>query len=167
MAKALITATIPVVVKSVFKKFDSDDSGRLNASEFHQACCDLGYVLSLEEAMVAFKYVDEDSSGLITEDEFVAWWIENAKEKKLGRLLDPEYLKLAEAVSKCFVYFDKDRSGTIETAELGPLLKHCRYECTDAQVAELATALDTNGDKHITFSEFMKWYYKVTKGHAK
>ena len=35
------------------------------------------------------------------------WWVANAKEKKLDSMMDPSYLQTADAVSKCFVYFDK------------------------------------------------------------
>ena len=83
-----------MIVKSIFKKFDTDHSGSVTVSEFRAACYELGYSLSkgnalnldessvnhtssthtaVEQAAVAFKHVDTDSTGLISQDEFLVY----------------------------------------------------------------------------------------------
>lgn len=109
-----------MVIKSIFKKFDSDHSGKIEFPEFHAACYELGYYLStstlailvpcyrnnarawlecvllvqnswlnfsfslnsrigVEDAKVAFKHVDSDSGGSITQDEFLVGFIHDEK----------------------------------------------------------------------------------------
>jgi len=67
---AAITATIRVV----FKKYDKDHSGSIDASELRAVMDDLGIELDDEQADRVYRAVDKDNSGQIDIEEFAAWW---------------------------------------------------------------------------------------------
>jgi Ca2+-binding EF-hand superfamily protein len=47
------------VLKSVFKKYDTDNSNTINATELKGLCYDLGYYLSDEETSATLKLLDK------------------------------------------------------------------------------------------------------------
>ena len=49
----------------MFEKFDKDNSGSIDSSEFHQLCFNLGYALTDVELALALKVLDSDGSGQI------------------------------------------------------------------------------------------------------
>eukprot|EP00833_Pecoramyces_ruminatium_P009022 jgi/Orpsp1_1/1183054/evm.model.c7180000083672.1 len=55
--------------KIVFKKYDTDESGTINATEFRYMAYDLGYYISDKELEVAIKTVDSSGTGNITYDD--------------------------------------------------------------------------------------------------
>eukprot|EP00457_Paulinella_chromatophora_P018265 gb/GEZN01019536.1/.p1 GENE.gb/GEZN01019536.1/~~gb/GEZN01019536.1/.p1 ORF type:complete len:189 (-),score=40.63 gb/GEZN01019536.1/:151-681(-) len=154
----LRNTTSEVVLKSLFKKYDKDGSNSINSAEFKNLVYDMGFCLNKEETETAVKYIDADDSGKVEFGEFKAWWIKNAKDNKLEYLLSEETLGLASTVAKCFLYFDADRSGSVDAKELTALLTHLQLKKTEAETKELMVKLDHNKDKTIQFNEFIPWY---------
>jgi tRNA(Met) C34 N-acetyltransferase TmcA len=69
--------------KLMFKKYDKDGSGKIDAQEFKMLCYDLGHALSDHELMFALKMIDRDGSGFITYEEYQKWWSSSDKWGKL------------------------------------------------------------------------------------
>ena len=68
------TAAITATIRVVFKKYDKDHSGSIDASELRAVMDDLGIELDDEQADRVYRAVDKDNSGQIDIDEFAAWW---------------------------------------------------------------------------------------------
>lgn len=60
--------------KAVFDRFDTDQSGGLDANEFRNLSYELGMTLSEEEVKKAIQQLDEDGNGTVEFEEFFAWF---------------------------------------------------------------------------------------------
>ena len=65
---------------------------------------------------------------------------------------EDDIAKLMEAFSR----FDTDRDGLIGTEELRRVLRHLGHNPTDAELQELAYAMDTNESGTIDLPEFLQ-----------
>ena len=59
-----------------FKKFDTDDSGSIDAGELAELVAELGGSLSPDELAKAMVELDVDGSTRIEMDEFIRWWLD-------------------------------------------------------------------------------------------
>lgn len=69
-------------VENIFKRFDADSSGSIDASEFQAMIKDLCIPLGDNELMRTMAIVDTDGNGTIEFNEFFAWYtadVSNAK----------------------------------------------------------------------------------------
>ena len=73
-----------MIVRSVFKKYDADGTGSIDAAELRRLLLDLGFSLSNDELIAALKVIDADGSKRVELDEFVAWWRQRDKIENLG-----------------------------------------------------------------------------------
>ena len=62
-----------------------------------------------------------------------------------------------EIYKAAFKKFDADDSNSIDTAELGSLLKELGWNVSDADVTEALTVLDKDGNGDIDLDEFLNW----------
>lgn len=58
----------------LFAKFDANDDGRLEMSEFKRLCDTADFGLTNEEVKAAISLLDKRGSGYVEFDEFVGWW---------------------------------------------------------------------------------------------
>ncbi|KAJ1728390.1 hypothetical protein LPJ61_004058 [Coemansia biformis] len=70
-------------------------------------------------------------------------WVDASNEQNIKELRD------------AFAIFDKDRNGVITTEELGLLLRSLSHNPTEAEIADMISEVDENGDGKIDFSEFI------------
>jgi len=154
------------ISKILFDKNDRNHSGSISRAEFHDLCYSLGHYLKPEEAEQAFLMIDNDGSGGITYDEFLKWWRTDNRFEKLQRS-DEEQALLHQCASY-FQYFDKDRSGTLQTDEFrdthADLVKN---GFTAKSFEETLRELDSNGDGTITYNEFIHWLISIGSIKAK
>lgn len=61
-------------VESIFRMFDTDSSGDIDAKELQQLAFQLGETLTTEEAEEALRHIDTNKDGIISFDDFYAWW---------------------------------------------------------------------------------------------
>ena len=72
-------------IEAKFKKFDRDRSGALDPKEVKAMCTDLSATLTEAQLEAVVFALDKNRDGLITKDEFMAWWKTN---KDKNGLLD-------------------------------------------------------------------------------
>jgi len=94
-----------VMAKHIFAKFDTDNSGSMDASEFHGLCNELGAAFSAEEIDAALDMLDSDGNGVVDRDEFVQWWVDRTKNEHSGGVVG---LKLKKLASKARAIFHTD-----------------------------------------------------------
>jgi Ca2+-binding EF-hand superfamily protein len=73
-----------VLARNVFRKFDKDSSGSIDSTEINELFLSLGANFSPEEITEALHVLDTDDSGIVDEDEFVAWWMNRVSSKRKG-----------------------------------------------------------------------------------
>eukprot|EP00026_Physarum_polycephalum_P019714 Phypoly_transcript_21864.p1 GENE.Phypoly_transcript_21864~~Phypoly_transcript_21864.p1 ORF type:complete len:161 (+),score=34.00 Phypoly_transcript_21864:95-577(+) len=148
-----------VVLKSVFSKYDRDESGSINASELKNLCYDLGYYLEEVEALEILRGLDKDKGGSIDFKEFVAFWKDNEKFSKIDANIER-----TKQAATYFRWFDKDFSGSIsadEYAQLHADLVKNKLIPANITAAQGLAQLDTTGDKKVSFNEFIAYLDKV------
>jgi len=78
-----------------------------------------------------------------------------------------ENLQLMTQLAKCFNYFDKDKSGYLDSKELEKFIPYLGIKMTPTEIAELQPKLDKNKDGVIGFNEACDWYLAYRKEHNK
>ncbi|XP_037959812.1 neo-calmodulin-like [Teleopsis dalmanni] len=73
--------------------------------------------------------------------------------------------KLAEC-REAFALFDADGDGAITTTEVGTLLRSLGQTPTEAEVREMVSLIDTNGNGMIEFEEFVDLMLKTMDGET-
>jgi len=127
------------------RKSGSIKLGDLKAAlkeNFHVDGCEAEYLLSM---------LDSDNSEEIEYSEFLAAAL-------VGRVNAHEGL-----LRRTFSRFDRDSSGLISAAELREVLGDS-FEGSDMD--ELIRAVDTSGDGHIDFDEFMAYFQEAQPGSS-
>ncbi|ELR11143.1 EF hand domain containing protein [Acanthamoeba castellanii str. Neff] len=90
-AKGIDVAKEAKKVKALFKKYDTDGSGDIDAKEFQILAFDLGLVLTDDEAKTFVKELDTDGNGTVDFAEFLTWW--NNPDKKVAGVENENKLK--------------------------------------------------------------------------
>ena len=65
-------------IKEIFVKYDVNDNDTLSWDEFCKMIDDLEPGVTLSEKPAVFDKADSNHTGMISLDEFVAWWSERA-----------------------------------------------------------------------------------------
>jgi len=61
-------------LRAEFREADVDAKGALTMAQFKNLIHSLGLDLNRREVEAAFLQLDPDSNGLVTVDQFLAWW---------------------------------------------------------------------------------------------
>ena len=126
----------------VFRRFDADNSGTMDAGELIQALKFMGVVVSPELCGEILASVDADHSGDLNFDEFVV-------------------LHEQAAVRSVFMEIDTDGSGTIATSELAAAMRKLGYKLGPEEVAEMLKSVDKDRSGAVDFAEFMEFFRSV------
>lgn len=149
--KSYFSESVPkIVVQSLFRKYDTDNSGRLQKLELMTLLKDdLG--MDSKQAEAVMMLVDKDGSGAVSFEEFFQWLREGEGLKNVDN--STRYYYIRKAVD-LFKKYDKDASGTIEPNELKELLKSVGYT---GSVESALKVLDKDGNNKVSFPEFLDW----------
>jgi calmodulin len=63
---------------------------------------------------------------------------------------------LLQEMKDAFKLFDKDQSGSIDSTELGMVLRSLGQNPTETDIQEMITTADVSGDNKIQFDEFLR-----------
>jgi len=63
------------LVKESFQQHDNDGDGFINSLQFSVLVRSFGVALSAKETDVAFRYLDRDNDNLVSDIQFVEWWL--------------------------------------------------------------------------------------------
>lgn len=111
------------IARNTFNKFDKDSSGLIDKKEFELLLEALGAKFTDEEINLALLELDNDNSGEISKDEFIAWWtnraINNRKSGAAG-LIALKMRKLANKAAQIFYtdIFTATWSGDLELVKI-------------------------------------------------
>mmetsp|Transcript_5980 Transcript_5980/g.6524 ORF Transcript_5980/g.6524 Transcript_5980/m.6524 type:complete len:158 (-) Transcript_5980:100-573(-) len=153
MAGAFTTQN-KVVIKSHFKKYDTDGSNEISWKEFCSLCYDLGMYVNEVQAQAIMRTMDKDHNSSVQFDEFLKWWQTTDKFKMLDFEANPQILKAIEY----FQQYDTDRTGKLGIEEYKKLCFSLGQTFKSEQFyKDGLKALDKNGDGQIDFNEFMDW----------
>ena len=61
-------------IREVFRKYDVNDNDTLNWDEFCMMIDDLDSHVTMNEKAAAFDDIDSNNTGMISFEEFTAWW---------------------------------------------------------------------------------------------
>ena len=119
---------------STFRRFDLDQSGKINDNELHGAMSELGLLTSLEQAREVLLRFDVDQS----------------RDLDMG-----EFIRLVDTISS-FRQFDKDGDGSLNAQELHYALGALRVPTANfQQTQELLRRFDRDGDKQLQVNEYL------------
>jgi len=146
--------------KGVFQKYDADKSGSISFSEFRDLCTEFGYLLSEEELNIAVKKLDTNGDGHLSYDEFVKFWSDDDRFKKLA-LNEQELESLQEAVA-VFKKYDTGKKGIISSGDFPALHQHLvANNMTKLSCQDCMKDLDTDRNQEISFNEYVQWIVKI------
>jgi Ca2+-binding EF-hand superfamily protein len=94
------------LARNVFKKFDRDGSRGIDTTEINELFVSLGATFTAQELAEALHVLDADESGIVDEDEFVAWWMNRVSTKRRGGGMIA--LKLKRLAAKASQIFSTD-----------------------------------------------------------
>lgn len=141
----VLTADDREIYLGVFQKFDADGSGCIDASELGHVLDLLGLSVDDKTLTKMMAEVDDDGSGEIDQDEFMAMMAKNVGSQ--GSMLEGE-LRYA------FTMLDEDGSGTISCTELKNSCERLGEKLSAEQVAAMLTLVDSDGSGDIDYDEF-------------
>jgi len=140
----------------MFNKFDTDKSGSIDANEFQQLCFNLGHILTDAELKLALKTLDDDNSGKIELREFTTWWKRSDRWAELK--LDEDELSKRKLAAETFNSFDSSKTGFLQAKDFEALYQSLLDSKLTTKPKDRALAdFDTNGDKKLSFSEYIDW----------
>ncbi|KAH3771460.1 hypothetical protein DPMN_172779 [Dreissena polymorpha] len=155
MAKSYFDPKTPdIVIKSLFQKYDKDNSGFLDRKELSSLLeDDLG--LTTRQVEVYFHLLDRDGNAKISPDELSDWLRRNERFKMVND--KSRFYAVCKAVDM-FKKYDKDGSQYISFEELkGLLFEHGR----NIDVQSAFKSIDQDGNGKISFPEFLNWLISV------
>jgi len=66
---------------------------------------------------------------------------------------------------ECFSLFDRDGDGTVDTAELGTVMKSLGQRMSEAELAQMISEVDVDGSGTVDFAEFLGLMARQMKDH--
>lgn len=141
-----------------FEKFDINGDGVISAQELQKVSRKLGYRFTQEQLDEIMRANDLDRNGCLTFDEFLT-----AMPCNFENISSDEH-KMAD-IRRKFQEFDQDGNGLVSLDEAHDILRK-ELAFTPVQTEELVKRYDKNGDGHLSYEEFVRFYGKVTSKAA-
>jgi len=140
-----IVAQIAGDVDATFKQIDKNNSGSIDKDELKMVFKELGNEMTPDQFEEAFKDLDTNQDGKISEKEFTEYYIRSQG-------------KLEFKVQEAFNNFDTNNSGTIDRSELKDLLTTLEPATTEEDIDNALEQLHHSGQEEIAFEDFSEWY---------
>lgn len=75
-----------------------------------------------------------------------------------------KYNGLVKMIKDLFTTYDEDGTGTLDTRELGLVVKGLDLDISDEELERCAIEIDTDGNGTISFDEFAVWFIGGKEG---
>ncbi|XP_065643216.1 troponin C, skeletal muscle [Hydra vulgaris] len=140
-----------IVIKSLFSKYDQDNSGFISMKELSNLLTD-DLDLSPEQVETYVLLLDKDANGKLSFNEFKAWLKSG---EKFEIVTDTSRFYIMQKAVEYYKKYDLDGSGWLDRDEFSKL----HYEVGgNSQNLECALqSMDKDNNNKISFFEFLKW----------
>ncbi|KAG6574729.1 uncharacterized protein IUM83_10910 [Phytophthora cinnamomi] len=144
--------------EELFKKYDTDGSGNISASEFLAMLPDLGIAISAAKAMRIFRRCDTDGGGEIdlTEFKMAMFAVDPVSGNTFGfspsTLLGPR---------DAFELFDEDATGQIDELEFADVLEYFGMDVSDEKQEKIFKKYDKDKSGYIDYREFRSMWVRL------
>ncbi|KAG2392418.1 hypothetical protein C9374_012670 [Naegleria lovaniensis] len=155
---SLIYCTDPKVIKSLFTKYDSKQVGSISMTDLDRLTSDLGFNFCQDEIFALSMYLDKNSDGVVTLDEFQQYWIKIASAHELSVL--EKRMELLTQAAVMFKKYDTNGNRVLSSDEFEKFYKELYQNRNDASMKEVQQAmqsLDLDRNGVISFQEFIIW----------
>lgn len=140
-----------VVMRSLFLKYDKDNSGYLDMDELKTLFVD-DFRLNLKQTEVYAHLLDKDGDSKVSFEEF-STWIRGCEMMKT--VDNKSRYSLVQQAVYLFKKYDVDGSQALDRHEFAQLLLDMGGKLEDLDDA--MQELDEDGNGRISFPEFLKW----------
>merc|ERR1711935_789387 len=132
-------------IEEAFSLFDADNSGMIDGTELKTAMEALGFKPKRDEIKKMLADIDKDGNGTIEAAEFM--------ELMTAKFSDKD---AKDDIIKAFGLFDDDGTGKITMKNLKRVAGELGETLSDAELKEMLTMGDSDGDGEVNQDEFLK-----------
>ena len=138
-------------IRSVFKYYDSDGSGKISVNELKKVMDQMGIVLTPDQIKAAIAQYDFNQDGEWDFNEFYQFYIKVVVNTQQSISVDQE-------IQGVFNLLDSDKNGKIDVQEIKVFFSQVGYPLNDSEVAELIKMYDANNSGVMEQDEFTNFY---------
>ena len=138
-------------IRSVFKYYDSDNSGKISVNELKKVMDQMGIVLTPDQIKAAIAQYDFNQDGEWDFSEFYQFYIKVVVNTQQSISIDQE-------IQGVFNLLDSDKNGKIDVQEIKVFFQQVGYPLNDSEVAELIKMYDANNSGVMEQDEFTNFY---------
>lgn len=142
-------------IEDIFRAYDADNSGSLDAEEVLQLLHSLGQDADPDKARALCFSLSVDGDGLISLDEFTEWMYLQQLNENAEEAGTDEGATLQEVAQGIFNLFDVNKDGSCHVSEFEVRLKELGLNLNADEINALVNQLDANLDGEITVHEFV------------
>ena len=138
-------------IRSVFKYYDADGSGKISVTELKKVMDQMGIMLSPDQIKLAVAQYDFNNDGEWDFNEFYQFYIKVVVNTQQSISVDQE-------VKGVFSLLDADKNGRIDVQEIKVFFQQVGYPLSDNEVLQLVKMYDKNNSGVMEFDEFSAFY---------
>ena len=138
-------------IRSVFKYYDADGSGKISVNELKKVMDQMGILLSPDQIKLAVAQYDFNNDGEWDFNEFYQFYIKVVVNTQQSISIDQE-------IKGVFSLLDADKNGRIDVQEIKVFFQQVGYPLSDNEVLQLIKMYDKNNSGVMEFDEFASFY---------
>ena len=138
-------------IRSVFKYYDADGSGKISVTELKKVMDQMGIVLGPDQIKLAVAQYDFNQDGEWDFNEFYQFYIKVVVNTQQSISIDQE-------VKGVFSLLDADKNGRIDVQEIKVFFQQVGYPLSDNEVLQLIKMYDKNNSGVMEYDEFASFY---------
>ena len=138
-------------IRSVFKYYDADGSGKISVGELKKVMDQMGIILSPDQIKLAVAQYDFNNDGEWDFNEFYQFYIKVVINTQQSISIDQE-------IKGVFSLLDADKNGRIDVQEIKVFFQQVGYPLSDNEVLQLIKMYDKNNSGVMEFDEFASFY---------